>query len=485
MQNLPIFMNLKDRPALVVGGGTVAARKAELLLLAGATVTVIAPRVRNEMQRMIESGRVEWREQTFGPGVVRGFRIVIAATDKDAVNRLVFDECERHAIPVNVADQPELCSFILPSIVERGPITIAVSTGGRSPILARLLKSRLETLIPAGFGVLADLLGRYRSAVKARFAKLDDRKHFWERMLDGPMVNLATSGRMDEAERMLESAIDAELSEAQGEVWLIGAGPGDPDLLTLKALRLLQQADVVVYDKLVPETIINLARREAERINVGKSMSHHTLPQDDINQLLVDLAKQGKRVARLKGGDPFIFGRGGEEMEAVVAAGIPCFAVPGITAAAGCAASAGIPLTHRDCAQSVRFVTGHTKKNDMGLDWRALVADGQTLVFYMGLSNIEQICAHLHAHGMAADMPTAIIERGTLPDQRVFSGTLATLPNIVRAEKPRSPSLIVVGHVVALRARMGMSEAHTMPSHEELLESIHRAVPAPFGLYAA
>ncbi len=476
MENLPIFMNLKDRPALVVGGGTVAARKAELILLAGGKVTVIAPRVRNEMRRMIEDGRVEWREQSFGPGAVRGFRIVIAATDNDAVNRLVFDECERHAIPVNVADQPELCSFILPSIVERGPITIAVSTGGRSPILARLLKARLETLIPAGFGALADLLGRYRSAVKAHFAKLDDRKRFWERMLDGPLVNLATSGKVDEAERLIEQALRLPASPAseggdvgRGEVWLIGAGPGDPDLLTLKALRLLQQADVVVYDKLVPEAIINLARREAERIDVGKSMGHHTLPQDDINQLLVELARQGKRVARLKGGDPFVFGRGGEEMEAVVAAGLPCLAVPGITAAAGCAASAGIPLTHRDCAQSVRFVTGHTRKDGMGLDWRALVAEGQTLVFYMGLSNVERICDHLKAHGMRADMPAAMIERGTLADQRVFAGTLATLPDIVRAEQPRSPSLIVVGEVVSLRERLGFVEAQCKRSADMAL----------------
>ena len=460
MQNLPIFMNLKDRPALVVGGGTVAARKAELILLAGGLVTVIAPRVRGEMQRMIEAGRVQWREQLFGPGIVRGFRIVIAATDNDAVNRLVFAECERHAIPVNVADQPELCSFILPSIVERGPSTIAVSTGGRSPILARLLKARLETLIPAGFGVLTDLLGRYRQAVKTRVSELEERKHVWERMLDGALVNLAVSGRTTEAEQMLEAAIQAGNPPSSGEVWLIGAGPGDPDLLTLKALRLLQQADVVVYDRLVPESIINLARREAERIDVGKSMSRHTLPQEGINQLLVDLAKQGKRVARLKGGDPFVFGRGGEEMEHVVAAGIPCFAVPGITAAAGCAASAGIPLTHRDCAQSVRFVTGHTKKDDMGLDWRALVTEGQTLVFYRGLANVERICASLKAHGMAAEMPVAIIERGTLPDQRVFSGTLATLPDIVRSTQPRSPSLIVVGEVVALRERLGLVDQH-------------------------
>ncbi len=461
MENLPIFMNLKGKPALVIGGGTVAARKAELLLLAGAEVTVIAPRVRGEMRRMIDAGRVAWREQVFGPGVVRGFRIVIAATDHDAVNRLVFEECERHAIPVNVADQPDLCSFILPSIVERGPITIAVSTGGRSPILARLLKARLETLIPAGFGVLADLLGRYRQRVKNRFAELDERKHFWERMLDGPLVNLATSGRMDEAERMLESALKSSLGgepPQRGEVWLVGAGPGAPDLLTLKALRLLQQADVVVHDRLVPEAILNLARREAERIDVGKRMSDHTLPQGEINRLLVGLARQGKRVARLKGGDPFVFGRGGEEMEALVEAGIPCLVVPGITAAAGCAAYAGIPLTHRDHAQSVRFVTGHTKKDDMGLDWRALVAEGQTLVFYMGLANVERICERLMAHGMRPGMPAAIVERGTLADQRVFEGSLASLPDVVRDAKPRSPSLIVVGEVVRLRARLGFAD---------------------------
>lgn len=459
MENLPIFMNLKDRPALVVGGGTVAARKAELLLLAGASVTVIAPRVRNEMRRMIDTGRVVWREQVFGPGLVRGVRIVIAATDNDAVNRLVFEECERHAIPVNVADQPKLCSFILPSIIERGPLTMAISTGGRSPILARLLKARLEALIPAGFGQLTELLGRYRGAVKQRFAEPQTRKRFWERMLDGPLVSLATSGRIAQAERVIEEALAAGQPAALGEVWLIGAGPGDADLLTLKALRLLQQADVIVHDRLVPEAILNLARREAERIDVGKSMSRHTLPQEDINWLLVELARQGKRVARLKGGDPFIFGRGGEEMEAVIEAGIPCLAVPGITAAAGCAAYAGIPLTHRDYAQSVRFVTGHTKKDDMGLDWRALVAEGQTLVFYMGLANVERICERLMAHGMRPDMSAAIIERGTLPDQRVFEGTLASLPDVARRTEPRSPSLIVVGEVVRLRERLGFVDA--------------------------
>ncbi|MEW6692204.1 MAG: siroheme synthase CysG [Pseudomonadota bacterium] len=459
MENLPIFMNLKDRPALVVGGGTVAARKAELLLLAGASVTVIAPRVRHEMRRMIEAGRVVWREQVFGPGLVRGFRIVIAATDNDAVNRLVFEECERHAIPVNVADQPKLCSFILPSIIERGPLTMAISTGGRSPILARLLKARLEALIPAGFGQLTELLGRYRGAVKQRFAEPQTRKRFWERMLEGPLVSLATSGRIAQAERVIEEALAAGQPAALGEVWLIGAGPGDADLLTLKALRLLQQADVIVHDRLVPEAILNLARREAERIDVGKSMSRHTLPQEDINRLLVEQARQGKRVARLKGGDPFIFGRGGEEMEAVIKAGIPCLAVPGITAAAGCAAYAGIPLTHRDHAQSVRFVTGHTKKDDMGLDWRALVAEGQTLVFYMGLANVERICERLMAHGMRPDMPAAIIERGTLPDQRVFEGTLASLPDVARRTEPRSPSLIVVGEVVRLRERLGFMDA--------------------------
>jgi uroporphyrin-III C-methyltransferase/precorrin-2 dehydrogenase/sirohydrochlorin ferrochelatase len=459
MENLPIFMNLRDRPALVVGGGTVAARKAELLLLAGASVTVIAPRVRNEMQRMIEAGRVAWREQVFGPGLVRGFRIVIAATDNEAVNRLVFEECERHAIPVNVADQPELCSFILPAIVERGPLTLALSTGGRSPILARLLKARLEALIPAGFGQLTELLGRYRGAVKRRFAVQEARRHFWERMLDGPLVQLATSGRIAQAERLIEEALKAGQPAALGEVWLIGAGPGDADLLTLKALRLLQQADVIVHDRLVPEAIVNLARREAERIDVGKCMNRHTLPQEEINRLLVELAKQGKRVARLKGGDPFIFGRGGEEMEAVIEAGIPCLAVPGITAAAGCAAAAGMPLTHRDHAQSVRFVTGHTKKDDMGLDWRALVAEGQTLVFYMGLANVERICERLMDHGMRPDMPAAIVERGTLPDQRVFEGTLASLPDVVRRTEPRSPSLIVVGEVVRLRERLGFVES--------------------------
>ncbi len=463
MENLPIFMNLKDRNVLVIGGGVVAVRKAELLLQAGARVTLIAPRACKELLALHDAGKVVWKEQTFGPGIVRNYRLVVAATDNQAINRLVFDECERHGIPVNVADQPQLCSFILPSIVERGPITIAVSTGGRSPILARLLKARLETYIPAGFGVLADLLGRYRNAVKVRFPRLEQRRDFWERMLDGPLTQLATSGRNEAAEKFIEEALHAPVVAKQGEVWLIGTGPGDPDLLTLKALRLLQQADVLVYDRLVPESIINLARREAERIDVGKSMGRHTLPQNDINQLLVDLARQGKRVARLKGGDPFIFGRGGEELECAAAAGVPCQVVPGITAASGCAAYSGIPLTHRDCAQSVRFVTGHTKEEGCEIDWRALVAEGQTLVFYMGLANVDHICAQLQAYGMPADMPAAVVERGTLPDQRVFTSTLASLPSSIRGERLSSPSLIIVGRVVELRQRLGFSVEAASP----------------------
>lgn len=458
MDHLPIFMALKGRPVLVVGGGTIAARKADLLLSAGAEVTAIAPEVGGEMERLVASGRVRMQRGLFSPEQIIGHRLVIAATDDEAVNQAVFRACEALQIPVNVADQPDLCSFILPAIVERGPLTLAVSTGGRSPVLARHLKARLETLIPSGYGLLADLLGRYRPVVKRRFAVLDDRRRFWERLLDGPIVEMATAQQMQAAEALLERSLLESPAERRtaGEVWLIGAGPGDPDLLTLKALRLLQSADVIVHDHLVPESILQLARREAERICVGKRKNHHTLPQEDINTLLVSLARQGLRVARVKGGDPFVFGRGAEEMEEVVVAGIPCLAVPGITAASGCSAYAGIPLTHRDHAQSVRFVTGHTRADDMGLDWPALVAKGQTLVFYMGVGNLARIAELLQAHGMSPDMPAAIVERVSLPAQRVLEGTLESLPRQALDWQPKSPSLVVVGEVVRLRRRMGM-----------------------------
>ncbi len=435
MDFLPIFLDIRDQPCLVVGGGEVAARKRALLLRAGARVTEIAPAL--------------FREQS-----LEGFALAIAATGDEAVNRAVAAAAKARRIPVNVVDQPALCTFILPSIIERAPLVVAVSSGGASPVLARLLRARLESLIPAGYGRLAALAGAFRDQVKARF-KPRERRRFWERVLQGPIAELVFSGRDAEARAALQASLeDTRLAFSGGEVSLIGAGPGDPDLLTFRALRLMQQADVVVYDRLVSRPVLDLVRLEAERIYAGKERALHALPQDDINHLLVRLAREGKRVVRLKGGDPFIFGRGGEEIDTLAAEGIPFQVVPGITAAAGCASYAGIPLTHRDYAQSVVFVTGHMQNGGMDLNWAALAQPRQTIVFYMGLLGVEVLCRELAAHGLPAATPAALVQAGTTPQQRVLTGTLQTLPGIVRGSGVKAPTLIIIGEVVRLRERL-------------------------------
>jgi uroporphyrin-III C-methyltransferase/precorrin-2 dehydrogenase/sirohydrochlorin ferrochelatase len=443
MQYLPIFMNVRGEPCLVVGGGPVAARKAALLRRAGAQVTMTT----------------EFREEELGR-----YALAIAATGDQDVNCAVAAAARARRIPVNVVDQPELCSFILPSIIERAPLVVAVSSGGASPVLARLLRARLESMIPAAYGRLASLAAEFRARVKARFAGAE-RRRFWERALQGPIAELVLAGRDAEARKGLEAALaDTRLAFSGGEVSLVGAGPGDPDLLTFRALRLMQQADVVVYDRLVSGPILDLVRLEAERIYAGKERAQHTLPQEDINALLVRLAKEGKRVVRLKGGDPFIFGRGGEEIGTLAAEGIPFQVVPGITAAAGCASYAGIPLTHRDYAQSVVFVTGHLRDGSLDLNWRALAQPQQTIVFYMGLLALEQLCSRLTEHGLAPDTPAALIQAGTTPQQRVLAGTLATLPGIVRAGEVQAPTLVIVGEVVRLRDRLNWFEPAAGPA---------------------
>jgi len=462
MDYLPVFLKIKDRPCLLVGGGEIAARKADLLLRAGAELTVVAPEIGPGVAGLKETGVIVHKQREFSPEDLRGQALVIAATDDAALNRQVSDLAQKSALPVNVVDQANLCSFIMPSIVDRSPVIVAVSTGGASPVLARLMRARLETLIPAPFGQLASLAGEFREQVKQRFEEPARRRLFWEQVLDGPIAEMMFSGRADAARRALrdELAADVESLPLTGEVYLVGAGPGDPDLLTSRAIRLMQRADVIVHDRLVSDAVLRLTRRDAQRIYAGKERSRHMLPQESINQLLVRLAKEGKRVLRLKGGDPFIFGRGGEEIDSLAEEGIPFQIVPGITAASGCAAYAGIPLTHRDYAQSCVFVTGHLKDGGINLDWDALAKPQQTIVVYMGLVGLPLICQELIKRGLPENLPAALIEQGTTPHQRIFAGTLTTLPDIVERADVRAPTLTIIGEVVKLHGKLEWFEPY-------------------------
>ncbi len=456
MDYLPIFLDVKTRLCIVVGGGEIASRKVALLQNAGAQIRVIAPVLGVSLTELKVQGAIEHAAREYRQGDLAGARLVIAATDDAEVNRRVSEEAQAHGIPVNVVDQPELCSFIMPSIIDRSPVIAAVSTSGASPVLARLIRGRLESLIPAGYGRLAELASRFRDRVKARFTSPTDRRRFWEEVLQGGVAERVFSGHHEEANNLMEQALETGTltTDGMGEVYLVGGGPGDPDLLSFRALRLMQQADVVVYDRLISKPILEMTRRDAERVYVGKENNHHVMCQEDINRLLAKLAKEGKRVVRLKGGDPFIFGRGGEEIDTLAAQGIPFQVVPGVTAASGCASYSGIPLTHRDYAQSVVFVTGHLKDDSLNLNWKALAQPRQTVVFYMGLMSLPHICRELQAHGMPADLPAALVQQGTTPQQKVYTGTLSTLTGIAEKHKPKPPTLIIVGEVVELRDKL-------------------------------
>jgi len=447
---LPIFLDVRGRSCLVVGGGPVAARKLSLLLRAGARGVVVAPHFTDELRAT--DGAVEFRERPFVPTDLDGMTLVIAATDDAPLNARVAALASARGLPVNVVDTPALCSFIMPAVVDRSPVIAAVSSGGRAPVLTRLLRARLETLIPAAYGRLAELAGSVRGKVRERIADPVARRRFWDEALQGPVAELALSGQERRARQLLDRLLDRLLERGAaggvGEVYLVGAGPGDPDLLTFRALRLLQQADVVVHDRLVAPEILDMARREAERIDAGKRASQHTLPQEDINALLVRLAREGKRVLRLKGGDPFLFGRGGEEIATLAAEGIPFQVVPGVSAASGCAAYAGIPLTHRDHAQLCVFVTGHLRDGSVDLPWPQLVALGGTLVVYMGLGALADICAALIAHGKDPATPAAVVAEGTTLRQQVVTAPLRDLA--AAAQGLPGPALIIVGGVVGL-----------------------------------
>ncbi|MFN3291137.1 MAG: siroheme synthase CysG [Acinetobacter sp.] len=454
MDIFPISLKLQQQPCLIVGGGHIAYRKAVLLHKAGAVIHVIAPDIDANLLQLVEESQGQYIQALYPAQMqLNDYRLVIAATDDYAVNTQVFEDCEALKILVNSVDDPPHCRFMVPAIVDRSPLVISVASNGTSPVLSRQIRTQLETTIPHGMGKLAEFSGKWRAAVKAKISNPDERRVFWEDLYASPLKEQVFHDNLTEADRLIEQAL-LEWKTPKGEVYLVGAGPGDPELLTLKALRLMQQADVVIYDRLISPAIMELCRRDATKIYVGKARSNHAVPQEGINALLVEYASKGQRVCRLKGGDPFIFGRGGEEIQELFAAGVPFQVVPGITAASGCSAYAGIPLTHRDYAQSVRFLTGHLKEGSPELPWDELVYQNQTLVLYMGLVGLEKICEKLIEHGQRPDMPVALISKGTTPEQKVLVGTLADIASKVEENHIQAPTLTIIGDVVSLREQL-------------------------------
>jgi len=452
----PVFFNLTGQRVLIVGGGEVALRKVTLLERTGALITVVAPEIAPELLERSAAGKLQLVLRDFAPDDLEGMRLVIVATSRPAVNRWIANLSESRNIPVNVVDDREASRFIVPAIIDRDPVLVAISTGGTSPVLARRLRERLEALIPARIGELASWLKALRRTTRQKLRDTDERRRFFEAVVDGPAARRFVDGDQSGALRIARQllATTSTAPRAAGEVTLVGAGPGDPELLTLKALRALQDADVILHDRLVPDAVLELARRDATRICVGKAAGNVGTSQEEINSLLIEHAQQGKRVVRLKGGDPFVFGRGGEELQALAKAQINFSVIPGITAALGSAAYAGIPLTHRDYAHSVSFVTGHAQSDGQEPDWRALAKHGTTAVFYMGLARLDHIVEKLLEHGAPGTRPAGIIAQGTTADQRVITGTLSSIREVSSGAKLESPALLVVGDVVALHSTL-------------------------------
>ncbi|WP_352309189.1 siroheme synthase CysG [Psychrobacter sp. W2-37-MNA-CIBAN-0211] len=489
MNTFPLFFKLEDRKVLIVGGGDVALRKADLLSRAGACITVLAPTIMAEIQALLSDSKHQLIYENYHKTYMTGARVIIAATDDETLNHQIHADATEINIPVNVVDTPPLCDFIFPAIVDRNPIVIGISSNGKAPVLARLLRARLETLIPQGYGKLAKLAGDFRTEVKSKIPTLTGRRQFWERAFEGQVSELMFAGNETQAAAQLKADLDdtaakidrtsnadtqtpqtaisvtdskdqpqqhPEHSAASpeqtpiGEVYIVGAGPGDPELLTFKALRLMQQADIVYYDALVSPQVLDLCRRDADKVFVGKKRSNHAVAQLGINELLINSAKEGRRVVRLKGGDPFIFGRGGEEIESLRAHGVPYQVVPGITAANAAASYAGIPLTHRDHSQSVRFVTGFLKAGAPNSNFKSFLNTDETVVFYMGLHSLPRLTEGLIEAGRNADTPIAIISNASMPNQQVLTGTLATIVAQQEKEQLPTPALLIMGDVVAL-----------------------------------
>ncbi|MEC7689736.1 MAG: siroheme synthase CysG [Pseudomonadota bacterium] len=456
MRYFPLFIDTQQSHCLIVGAGEVAARKLELILKSEASVTVVAPWMCDTVKSYADNPRVTLIEREFADTDLTDQQMVFVATSETDINQHIHDIAREKGILVNVVDNTPLCQFITPSIIDRSPIVIAMSSGGVAPVLLRYLRQKLESVIPANISRLGAFSEKFREKVKSSLKGVTARRYFWEDVLDGDIAELVEKGQPEKADARFLEALSAAQSEQkiEGQVYLVGAGPGDPDLLTFRALRLMQKADVVVYDRLVSPAILELVRRDAEKIYVGKAKSNHTLPQEQINSLMVEEAKKGNRVVRLKGGDPFIFGRGGEEIEELIAAGIDFQVVPGITAASGASTYAGIPLTHRDHAQSVTFATGHLKNGTIDLNWPALAHQNQTIVFYMGLTGLPVICSKLIEHGLSASTPIALVQEATRESQKVITGTLDTITAHPQLDEMKPPTLIIVGSVVTLHNKL-------------------------------
>ena len=458
MDHLPIFLNVKGRRALVVGGGTLAARKADLLVRAGAEITVLATTMNDDMTRLVEEHHIDHKTHQLSESDLDGCVVAFGASDDNEVNQNLHNLASAARVPVNVSDNPDLCDFVMPALVDRSPLLVAIGSGGTSPLLTRMLKARFETDIPAAYGRLAEFAGEYRDRVKDSIPDMTRRRRFWETMIAGPIAEHLFSAQEDLAARLMDKLLKEAATDGdkppRGEVYLVGTGPGDPDLLTFRALRLMQQADVVLYDRLIGDGILNLVRRDAERIYVGKMKKDHTVQQDEISEMLVRLALEGKRVLRLKGGDPFVFGRGGEEIATLAENGVAFQVIPGVTAANGCSTYAGIPLTHRDHAQGYIVVTGHEKDGELNLNWKSLIQPRQTVVIYMGVTSLGTIAQGFIDNGADPATPAAIIEKGTRPGQRVITGTLASLPDKTDAANIKSPALIIIGSVVTLQDKL-------------------------------
>jgi uroporphyrin-III C-methyltransferase/precorrin-2 dehydrogenase/sirohydrochlorin ferrochelatase len=461
MRYFPLFVDLRDRLVVVVGGGPVAERKLELLAASGARLRLVAPALTARLMAARDAGRLEHRARHFEPADLDGARFVIAATADTEVNRAVASAAEARGILVNVVDDLGLSAAILPAIVDRSPVVVAISTQGTSPALARRLRAQVESVVDGSLGRIASFAAAWRERIKGAIGDLAERRRFYDWLVDGPAGELVRHGRLPAAARLVAEALArrgggpaATAGRRSGSVTLVGAGPGDPGLLTLAGLRALQSADVILHDRLVSKEVLALARREAELVEVGKSGGGHNVAQARIHELLSEHARAGRRVVRLKGGDPMIFGRGGEELEHLQAAGIPFDVVPGVTAALACAAYAGIPLTHREHSGSVRFVTAHCRESVDATDWRALAAGRETLAVYMGLATLPLLCRELTRHGRSPTTPVAFVENGSRPEQRVMVGTLADIEALVARHALQSPALLIVGEVAALAMQL-------------------------------